>query len=55
MEERLPNIHPDEVLEEEFLQPLHMSASRLAQAIRLPQRRFEKQLTRIDHFQRMPG
>lgn len=100
MEERLPNIHPGEVLEEEFLKPLHISAARLAQAIRLPQRRiadllerkrhmtpnmalrlakcfgtspqfwlglqmdydleetqrrFEKQLARIDHFQGLPG
>ena len=39
MEERLANIHPGEVLEEEFLKPLHISASRLAKAIRLPQRR----------------
>ncbi len=39
MEERLANIHPGEVLEEEFLKPLHISASRLAEAIRLPQRR----------------
>ena len=39
MEERLPNIHPGEVLEEEFLKPLHISVSRLAQAIHVPPRR----------------
>ena len=39
MEERLPNIHPGEVLEEEFLKPLNLSMSRLAQALHLPQTR----------------
>ena len=39
MEERLPNIHPGEVLEEEFLKPLNISTSRLAQALRIPQTR----------------
>ena len=39
MEERLPNIHPGEVLEEEFLKPLNISTSRLAHAIRIPQAR----------------
>lgn len=39
MEKRLPNIHSGEVLEEEFLKPLHISVSRLAQAIHVPPRR----------------
>lgn len=38
-EERLPNIHPGEVLEEEFLKPLHIPVSRLAKEIRIPQTR----------------
>jgi antitoxin HigA-1 len=36
MEERLPNIHPGEVLEEEFLKPLHIPASRLIKELRVP-------------------
>ena len=41
MNERLPNIHPGEVLEEEFLKPLHIPVSQLAKAIRLPRARVE--------------
>lgn len=33
---RLPNIHPGEVLEEEFLEPLGISRYRLAKAIGVP-------------------
>ncbi len=41
MEERLPNIHPGEVLEEEFLKPLSIPVAQLAKAIRLPRTRIE--------------
>lgn len=34
--DRLPNIHPGEVLEEEFLKPLGLTAYRLAKATKIP-------------------
>jgi addiction module HigA family antidote len=34
--ERLPNIHPGEILREEFLSPLGITAYRLAKDIRVP-------------------
>jgi len=34
--ERLPNIHPGEILGEEFLKPLGITAYRLAKDIRVP-------------------
>jgi addiction module HigA family antidote len=37
--ERLPNIHPGEVLKEEFLEPMGVSAYRLAKEIGIPQTR----------------
>lgn len=37
--DRLPNIHPGEVLEEEFLKPLNLSAYRLAKETKIPQTR----------------
>ena len=37
--EKLPNIHPGEVLEEEFLKPLELSAYRLAKETKIPQTR----------------
>jgi addiction module HigA family antidote len=37
--ERLPNIHPGEVLREEFLIPLGISQHRLAKAIGVPEAR----------------
>ena len=37
--ERLPNIHPGEVLREEFLVPLGITPYRLAKSIRVPQTR----------------
>lgn len=37
--ERLPNIHPGEVLREEFLIPLELSQYRLAKAIGVPEAR----------------
>ena len=36
---RLPNIHPGEVLLEEFLKPMEISQNGLARAIRVPPRR----------------
>jgi addiction module HigA family antidote len=36
---RLKNIHPGEVLREEFLTPLGITAYQLAKAIRVPQQR----------------
>jgi antitoxin HigA-1 len=36
MEERLSNIHPGEVLEEEFLKPFNIPVSRLAYEIGIP-------------------
>lgn len=41
MDERLANIHPGEVLEEEFLKPFHISVAQLAKAIRVPHARVE--------------
>ena len=38
----LPNIHPGEVLQEEFLKPMGISAYRLAKKIRLPQTRISE-------------
>jgi antitoxin HigA-1 len=37
--ERLPNIHPGEVLKEEFLDPMGISAYRLAKDTGIPQTR----------------
>ncbi len=37
--DRLPNIHPGEILLEEFLKPLEISAYRLAKDINIPQTR----------------
>ncbi len=37
--ERLPNIHPGEILKEEFLMPLKISAYKLAKDINIPQTR----------------
>ncbi len=37
--EHLPNIHPGEVLQEEFLVPLNISAYRLSKDIGIPQTR----------------
>ncbi len=34
--ERLPNIHPGEILKEEFLKPMNISAYRLAKETKLP-------------------
>ena len=36
---RIPNIHPGEILQEEFLTPLNITAYRLAKDIRIPQTR----------------
>ncbi len=37
--EKLPNIHPGEVLQEEFLTPLNITAYRLAKETMIPQTR----------------
>jgi len=42
MPERLPNVHPGEVLLEEFLQPLELSQNRLAREIHVPPRRINE-------------
>ncbi len=39
MPQRLPNVHPGEVLLEEFLKPLDLSQNRLARDIHVPPRR----------------
>ena len=41
-EERLPPIHPGEILLEEFLEPLGMSQYRLAKDINVPPRRINE-------------
>jgi antitoxin HigA-1 len=40
--EKLPNIHPGEVLQEEFLAPLKISAYRLSKDINIPQTRISE-------------
>ncbi|HVV55793.1 MAG TPA: HigA family addiction module antitoxin [Mucilaginibacter sp.] len=37
--EKLPNIHPGEILQEEFLLPLNITSYRLAKETRIPQTR----------------
>jgi len=39
MKKRLPNVHPGEVLLEEFLRPLDISQNRLARELKVPPRR----------------
>jgi len=39
MKNRLPNVHPGEILLEEFLKPLGISQNRLARDIKVPPRR----------------
>ncbi len=39
---RLPNVHPGEVLLEEFLRPLGISQNRLARAMGVPPRRINE-------------
>lgn len=38
----LPNVHPGEVLKEEFLSPLNLSAYRLAKEINVPETRISE-------------
>src|ERR1700761_945541 len=40
--EKLPNIHPGEVLQEEFLIPLNITPYRLAKETRIPQTRISE-------------
>lgn len=42
MSERLPNVHPGEILLEEFLKPLRISQNRLARDLRVPPRRINE-------------
>ena len=42
MSERLPNIHPGEVLMEEFLRPLDLSQNRVAREMGVPPRRINE-------------
>ena len=44
--EYLPNIHPGEVLQEEFLVPLNISAYRLSKDIGIPQTRVSEIIKR---------
>ena len=39
---RIPNIHPGEILLEEFLQPLNITAYRLAKETNIPQTRISE-------------
>ncbi len=41
-QDKLPPIHPGEILLEEFLQPLHLSQYRLAKDISVPPRRINE-------------
>lgn len=40
--DKLPNIHPGEILKEEFLVPMNISAYRLAKEIYIPQTRISE-------------
>lgn len=40
--ERLPNVHPGEVLKEEFLSPMNVSAYTLAKEINVPETRISE-------------
>jgi addiction module HigA family antidote len=42
MSERLPNVHPGEVLLEEFLKPMGISQNRLARELHVPPRRINE-------------
>ena len=42
MNDQLPNIHPGEVLLEEFLKPLGLSQNALARSLRVPPRRINE-------------
>lgn len=42
MSKKLPNVHPGEVLLEEFIEPLHISQNRLAREIGVPPRRINE-------------
>ncbi len=41
-EDRLPNVHPGEVLLEDFMKPLGLSQNALARAVRVPPRRINE-------------
>ncbi len=46
MEDRLPPIHPGEILFEEFLEPLGMNPRQLAQALKVPPNRINQIVNR---------
>jgi antitoxin HigA-1 len=39
---KIPNIHPGEILKEEFLEPLNLTAYRLAKETKIPQTRISE-------------
>lgn len=41
-DDKLPNIHPGEILKEEFLDPMNITAYRLAKEIDIPQTRISE-------------
>ena len=41
-DDRLPNVHPGEVLLEDFMRPLGLSQNALARALRVPPRRINE-------------
>jgi addiction module HigA family antidote len=42
MSQKLPNVHPGEVLLEEFLKPMEISQNKLARDLRVPPRRINE-------------
>lgn len=42
LEKKLPNIHPGEILREEFMKPMALSQNRLAREIGVPPRRINE-------------
>ena len=42
MDDRLPNVHPGEILLEEFLKPMGLSQNGLARQLRVPPRRINE-------------
>ena len=42
MKKKIPNIHPGEILEEEFLKPLNITAYRLAKETNIPPTRISE-------------
>ena len=55
MPKKLPPLHPGEVLREEFLVPLGLSAGALAKAMGVPRTRVERIVAEIDWHHRRHG